>query len=564
MKKPSIKTPGPDRSGLGDALSGGNRTGRSLLAAAAVLGVVFGIAQLRPPADPSAVAASRAASTAQVERTSLVCPTPQQGLLGTTALTVFSPAGGKGTGGSGTLDDVTPQAGGGAPDAVASSGAPSAAPSSSASASAGPSASASAGAAGSASPSAEAPAPAVQTALARLSLAKPGVPVTGTAQSGENAPGTAAVGTKGYAPGFAVSQTTTITEPVRAGLYGLDCTPAGTDFWLTGASTEDSRTDYISLVNADTVAATVDLRLSGVKGPIDAEDLTGITLAPGTAQALRLKSRAPAKEADLAVHVVVRGGRVAAALNASEEGKGGDWITASAPPAASQVLPGLPGDLVRGRLVVAAPSDDDADLKVQVSGKNGWFTPAGMESLHVKAGMVAALPFEKLTQGEVGAIRITPSDPAHPTPVVASVRVERENNGKTETAWISAAQPVGKRGSLAENRGGGATTVFLTATGQAAKVRLTASAGSGGGTPATKDVAVPAGTTVAVTGLEPAGLNGVYAVTAETLSGGPVVAARMLTTSLKDVPAFTVQGFRNDRSTVTVPYAQQDPGLLLR
>lgn len=65
-------------------------------------------------------------------------------------------------------------------------------------------------------------------------------------------------------------------------------------------------------------------------------------------------------------------------------------------------------------------------------------------------------------------------------------------------------------------------------------------------------------------GLEPSGLNGVYGITAETVSGGPVVAARMLSLPQKDVPMFTVQAFRNDRSTVTVPHAQNDPGVLLR
>jgi hypothetical protein len=179
--------------------------------------------------------------------------------------------------------------------------------------------------------------------------------------------------------------------------------------------------------------------------------------------------------------------------------------------------------------------------------------------------MVAALDLGNVNKNEVGAIRLSPSDPAHPTPVIATVRVDRVNNGKSDAAWISAAGPVGKRAVLADNRGGGATTVLLTATGSsAAKVRLTASAGSGGGTPATKEVEVPAGTTVAVQGLEPAGVNGVYGITAETLSGGPVVAARMLAIAQKDIPMFTVQSFRDDHSTVTVPYAENDPGLVLR
>ncbi|MCU7824497.1 DUF5719 family protein [Kitasatospora sp. DSM 101779] len=555
MKKPSIKAAGLKKPSLPeikkpsfDGLPGGSRTGRSLLAAVAVLGVVFGIAELRPPADPSTAGTAGGATTAQVERSTLVCPPPHQGLFATTDLTLFDPAAGKAEGGSASLSDVVPTAGAAAKPSAAPSGSPSASPSGSASAK--PSAGASA-------------APA---AGARLTLAKPGVPVTGRGAPGDTAPGTVATATGGFAPGFSLSQTTTYLDQARAGLYGLDCAPSGTDFWFAGASTAQGRDDYVNLVNADSAPATVDIRLVGAKGAIDVEAANGITMAPGSSQRVRLKSLLPsAVEPDLAVHVVVRDGRVGAALNVSDEGKGGDWVAASAVPAPVQVLPGLPAELASARLIVAAPADDDADLKIQISGKNGWFTPAGKESLHVKAGMVAALDLGPFNHNEAGAIRLSPSDPAHSTPVIATVRVDRSNNGKADAAWISAAGPVGKRASLADNRGGGATTVYLTATGSGtAKVRLTASAGTGGGTPATKEVDVPAGSTVVVQNLEPAGLNGSYGITAETVSGGPVVAARMLALPQKDIPMFTVQGFRDDHSTVTVPYAQNDPGLVLR
>ncbi|MFD9124217.1 DUF5719 family protein [Kitasatospora sp. NPDC059571] len=550
MKKPSIKAPalkapklaeGLRRPGFGGGLPGGSRTGQSLLAAAAVLGLVFGIAELRPPAQPTTAGPHGAPTTAQVERTAAVCPPPRQGLTGTTALTLFNPAGSTAKG-TGSLSDV-------APPSAAAPAPSSAAPSGSASG----------------SPSAQ-PAAAAGAPAARLTLAKSGVPVTGTAASGDTT-ATGATATGGFAPGFTVSQTTTMADQSSAGLAGVTCAEPGSDFWFVGASTAASRRDYVTLVNTDSSPATVDVRLVGDKGPIDSDNGTGISLAPGTSQSLLLSTMLKTETPDLAVHVVARGGRVAAGLEAAEEGKGVDWIAASAAPAATQVIPGLPADRSAARLVVAAPADDDADLKIQISGKNGWFTPAGKETLHVKAGMVAALDLGggANTRSEVGAIRLSPSDPAHPTPIVATVRVDRSNNGKSEAAWIAAAGPVGKRASIADNRGGGATSVLLTSTGTAdAKVRLTASAGSGGGTPATKEVDVPAGATVAVQGLEPAGLNGTYGITVETLSGGPVVAARMLAVNQKELPAFTIQALQDDHSTVVVPFAQNDPGLLLR
>ena len=51
---------------------------------------------------------------------------------------------------------------------------------------------------------------------------------------------------------------------------------------------------------------------------------------------------------------------------------------------------------------------------------------------------------------------------------------------------------------------------------------------------------------------------------ATATAGGPVVGARMLSIPNKDVPMFTVQALRDDHSTVQVPQAAQDPGVVLR
>ncbi|GAA2253976.1 MULTISPECIES: DUF5719 family protein [Kitasatospora] len=564
LKAPSLKKPSFDKRGksfddLGDAAepvaakpagprpsaAGGPRTGVSLLAAAAVLAAVFGIAELRSPAAPGSLGNAGRTTSAQVERTAVVCPAPLQGVTGNTDLTMFTPAGAAASGGSATLTDVAGQSG--APsDSASAPAAPSGSPSAS------PSSSAAAASAASAAPGG-----------ARLSLSKAGVPATGAAASGDTPPGTAAVATGAYAPGFTVSQTTTVTDARTAGLSGLRCGPSGTDFWFAGASTASSRTDYVNLVNADTAPAVVDVKFFGDKGQIDVDAATGLTVAPGSTQSLRLSSLVKDQVTDLAVEVVARSGRVGAALHAIDEGKGADYVPTAGAPAPTQVLPGLPADAASTRLVVAAPGADDADLKIQVSGKNGWFTPAGHETIHVKAGMIAAVDLGNVTRNEVGALRLSPSDPAHPTPVVAGLRIDRTQNGKSDAAWIANSAPVGKRASIADNRAG-ASTLYLTSTGDAATVRVTASAGSGGGTPASKEVQIAAGATVSLPAPEPGGLNGVFGLTVETVSGGPVVAARMLAVNTKDVPMFTVQSLTDDHSIVQVPHAAQDPGVLNR
>ncbi|MFJ9777558.1 DUF5719 family protein [Kitasatospora sp. NPDC101157] len=529
------------------------RTTRSLLAAAVVLAAVLGIAEVRPPAGPAKADAGGAPSTAQVERTAAVCPQPFQGLTGSTTLTAYTPPGtGSATGGAGWLSDQSAPA---TPPTAAPSAPASAAPSGS------PSGSPAAAPSGSATP---APDKNAAPSDAKLTVTKPGTPATGPATNGDGAPGTGAVATGALAPGFTVTQTTVVTEQRGLGLSGLTCTPENTSFWFAGASTAGDRVDYLSLVNPESSAAVVDIQLYGDKGLIDNDAATGITVAPGSSQSVLLSTLSKGAVTDLAVHVVVRSGRVGAALHAADGSKGADWIPASADPAPTQVLPGLPADTSAARLVVWAPTDDDADLKIQLSGKNGWFTPAGNESIHVKAGMVAAVDLGKVTRDEVAGLRLSPSDDKHAVPVVAGLRVDRTGgNGKSDAAWLTGSNPVGARATVADNRAG-ASTLFLTSTGDAATVKVTASAGSGGGTPATKEVQLPAGGTVAIPAPEPAGLNGVFALTVETESGGPVVAARMLSVPNKDVPMFTVQALRDDHSTVQVPQAAQDPGVVVR
>ncbi|MFF1797580.1 hypothetical protein ACFVXQ_25750, partial [Kitasatospora sp. NPDC058263] len=110
MKKPAFPKKSKGRTGSGApdeaafaaagpaGSSGGTKTTQSLLAAAAVLAVVFGVAQVRPPATAAGPDQGGAATSAQVERTALVCPQPLQGLTGSTTLTAYTPPG-TGTGG---------------------------------------------------------------------------------------------------------------------------------------------------------------------------------------------------------------------------------------------------------------------------------------------------------------------------------------------------------------------------------------------------------------------------------------------------------------------------------
>ncbi|MEU6568027.1 DUF5719 family protein [Streptomyces parvulus] len=387
---------------------------------------------------------------------------------------------------------------------------------------------------------------------------KPGTPATGKT-SGSGTPALIGTADGGRAPGWTVQQTTEVAAGTGRGLQGVNCSAPDTEFWFPGASTAAGRTDYVHLTNPDDSAAVVDIELYGKDGALESTVGEGVTVPPHGTESLLLSTLAEAKEADLTVHVGVRSGRVGAAVQALDDKTGGDWLTAAADPAADLVLPGIPKDATAVRLVLFTPGGTDADMKVRLASPSGLITPAGHETVHVKAGMTTGVDLGAVTRGEAGSLVLTPTDGA--VPVVAAVRVVRGKGGEQESAFIPASDPVGARATAADNRAK-STTLALTAAGEGAEVRVTASAGSEGGTPATKTYTVKAGTTQNVEAPVPAGLKGGYALTVETVSGGPVHASRTLTGSDDDVASFTVQTLPDDRGTVSVPNAEEDLSVL--
>ncbi|MFF0139818.1 DUF5719 family protein [Streptomyces sp. NPDC005227] len=493
-----------------------NRTTLSLIAGATALAAVTGFAMLQSP-DASGDDTARAAARLPVERTSLLCPQPSTSEIADTAYTSFTPVA-EGAGGSGKaeLAAATEESDGGKKSGGKASK------------------------------------PVVRPK-------EPGKPATGDA-SGSQAPALVGTAEGKFAPGWTVQETTDVAVGTGRGLLGTNCTAPDTEFWFPGASTADDRTDYVHLTNPDDSAAVVDIDLYGKDGTLKSTVADGITVQPHASEPILLNTLTGDPETNLTVHVTVRSGRVGAAVQALDDKIGGDWLAASADPAGSLVLPGIPKDATSVRLVAFAPGDTDADLKVRLASPSGLITPAGHETLHVKAGMTSAVDLGDVTRGEAGSLVLTPSDAS--VPVVAALRVVRGKGDRQETAFIPATAPVGTRATAADNSAKG-STLAVTAPGKAATVKITASAGSGGGTAVSKTFTIKGGTTQNVEAPVPSALKGTYALTVEPVSGGPVYASRMLAATQDGVPAFTVQTLPDDRGTVSVPEAEQDLSVLL-
>ncbi|MFJ9247914.1 DUF5719 family protein [Streptomyces sp. NPDC101776] len=492
-----------------------NRTTLSFLAGVVALGAVTGFAEMKAPAA-SGTGTARTAAQLPVERTSLLCPAPSTSDLADTSYTSFTPVTtGTDDSGKAELQSVTEESGDGTADKK-------------------------------------------KPAKPVLEPKAPGTPATGDS-SGADSPALLGTAEGKYAPGWTVQETTEVAAGNGRGLQGVNCTAPDTEFWFPGASTADGRTDYVHLTNPDDSAAVVDIELYGKDGDLKSTVGEGITVEPHASEPILLSTLTDDQETDLTVHVTVRSGRVGASVQALDAKLGGDWLAASTDPAGSLVMPGIPKDATSVRLIAFTPGDSDADLKVRLSSPTGTITPAGHETVHVKAGVTTAVDLGDVTRGEPGSLVLTPTDQS--VPIVAALKVVRGKGSKQETAFIPATGAVGTRATSADNSAKG-STLSLVAPTRTATVKVTASAGSGGGTPVSKTYTIKAGTAEDVELPVPGGLKGTYALTVEPQSGGPVYAARTLSATEEGVPGFTIQTLPDDRGTVSVPDTDEDLSVL--
>jgi LysM repeat protein len=499
-----------------------NRNTISLAGAVAALVVLTGAASLTGGNDSTAAPAGSAARL-PVQRSTLLCPAPSTSEFATTTYTSFTPQGT--TSGSSSGSD-------------SSSGS-------------------SATTAGRATLL-----PAVPKAKPLTPLTATGKPVTTTTDK-TDAPALIGGADGPLAPGWTVQQSTVVDSGSARGLLGTSCLVPDSEFWIPGASTVSGRQDYLHLVNPDEAPAVVDVQLYGRNGLLKASTGDGITVPGNSSEPVLLSTLVADKEQDLTVHVVARSGRVGAAVQATDSGKGADWLPAAADPGTQLVMPGIPADATDVRLIAFATGSDDADLTLKLATSTGSIVPAGHETVHVKSGMTTAVDLGDVTKGDAGSLILGSSTVHSAVPVVAALRITRGKGSSQELAFLPSTAPVGTRSTVADNRAKG-STLALTAPGAAATVKITSSAGSSGGTPATSTVTVKAGATLSLAAPQPGGGKGIFALTVQPVSGGPVYASRMLALPQGGVPMFTIQPMPDDRGLVAVPDAGSDLRILNR
>ncbi|MEO3886290.1 DUF5719 family protein [Nonomuraea sp. B5E05] len=326
---------------------------------------------------------------------------------------------------------------------------------------------------------------------------------------------------------------TRVTKGGGRGLAGVRCTEPGRETWLVGPGPADADV-RLRLTNADKAPALADVQVHAAEGLVSGDKGIGLEIAPGEHTEIDLKTLAPSADI-MAVSVTTVFGRVAVAARTTLDTGGVDWLPAAAPPATRVVVPGIPGGGGRRELLVAAPGETDAVVRLKAVSEDAEYAMKGRETLDVPAGGVVALDVTTGLGGSSGALVLT-----SPVPIVAGL-VATGTGGRSDVAFTAGTSSLDLGSAVAGNRAG--SRLVLTALGGPGKVRVRT-------VPEGKafDVEVPAGRTknVKLTA------EGNFAVVVTPVSG-EVYGGRVVEERLKSGVLLTAQPLSPARMWTLLP-----------
>lgn len=359
------------------------------------------------------------------------------------------------------------------------------------------------------------------------------------------------------ASGLESAQTTVAAD----GVTEVRCAEPSVSTWFAlpgGGDSEGVRLERITvhLANPETSRATVSLDIHTSGGPSYSLDSRGISLMPGRSTELDITELSQSI-GGIGVQVRTSTGRVAASLLAEHVEGHTDWVPPTAAPAREHVIPGVPAGAGRRHLVVTAPGDEPARVRVHVigpgrddtaqadeeapeGGEDAAAAAAGTEDdpleLRVPPAASARISLDAVLGGEAGAV-VVESD----MPVVAGVAAEFTDDPDEvlETAYTAAVPPLSfpldTAAVLPDSPEGTTTRLVLTA--PEGDVRLMATPVGADGTQGDAVRTEVAAGTTAVFGGDDAGWTAPdgtdpedgYTVRLDLLEGsGPLYVARIL------------------------------------
>lgn len=293
---------------------------------------------------------------------------------------------------------------------------------------------------------------------------------------------------------LAGAQSQSVESETLSGFTAAACGEAVAESWLVAGATNLGRTGLVLLSNPSAVAATVDVRVFGESGPVEAPSALGIIVPPETQRVLPLAGLAPNLTSPV-VHVTSVGGAIAASVEHSVvvglAPAGIELTGATAGPSTRQVIPGVvvpqaggveatedhaDGDdhpVVR----LFAPGDETVDVSIGVvpeSGSGGDTIEAALEP-----GRVVDVPLGVLDAGAY-TIRIEAD-----APVIAAARTtvggsegQTDASAPSDLGWFVATAPLLEASVVAVPRGPAPTLHLVNPDAEAAAQVTVVSGGS--------------------------------------------------------------------------------------
>jgi uncharacterized protein DUF5719 len=292
---------------------------------------------------------------------------------------------------------------------------------------------------------------------------------------------------------LAGAQSQAVASETLRGFAATACAEAVAESWLVAGATNLGRSGLILLANPSPVAATVDVRVFGEAGAVEAPSALGIIVPAGTQRVLSLAGLAPNLVSPV-VHVTSTGGAIAASLEHSVviglAPAGIELTGVTAAPATSQVIPGVPVPQSGGveatedhadgddhpAVRLFAPGGDAAEGSIGVVAESG--VGGGTIETTLPPGQVLDVPLGTLDAGTY-TIRIE-SD----APVVAAARTtvggaqgQTDAAAPSDLAWTVATAPLLDSAVVAVPPGPSPTLHLVNSGGSAAEVTVTGAGG---------------------------------------------------------------------------------------
>lgn len=291
--------------------------------------------------------------------------------------------------------------------------------------------------------------------LEEVPLAAPGNPLAGE----DGTPVAIAAEPGGVEAGMlAGAQSQVVGTETLAGFAAAACGEAVDEAWLVAGATNLGRSGLVLLSNPTAVAATVDVRIVGETGAVEAPSALGIIVPPASQRVLPLAGLAPNLTSPV-VHVTSTGGSIAASLEHSVvvglAPAGIELTGVTAAPATSQVIPGLVVPQAGGveasedhaegddhpAVRLFAPGEDAVDVSIGVVPETG----SGGSTIEatLPPGRVIDVPLGVLPAGAY-TVRIEAD-----APVVAAARAtvggtegQTDAAAPSDLAWTVATAPL--------------------------------------------------------------------------------------------------------------------------